>query len=232
MSMNVTRLATAAAIAMVAVVGITLLLPSSSPSATAQQPGSRQTVTEKGLQFSFRVPTSMRWEGGSWERKSSISTSKSSGGPVSINRSIRGPQGAEAIIFWSSFPDGDYADPCAPLLGRSLGRSAAKFAAAVSTAPGTKLVKGPANVTLGGHPAKHVVLTVRENVGCEPGFFYTWRDTWGGALWPTTSVGDTVKVWIVNVKGVRLFIAAATTTQATGWLKKEVQQIVESIRFD
>ena len=61
MSMNVTRLATAAAIAMVAVVGITLLLPSSSPSATAQQPGSRQTVTQKGLQFSFRVPT---WLGG------------------------------------------------------------------------------------------------------------------------------------------------------------------------
>jgi hypothetical protein len=76
------------------------------------------------------------------------------------------------------------------------------------------------------------VLTVRKDVGCEPGFFYTWRDTWGGALWPTTSVGDTIRVWIVNVQGVRLFIEAATTTQATGRLKKEVQQIVESITFD
>ena len=55
MNLNVTRLATTAAIAMVAVVGIALLLPSSSPSATAQQPGSRHTVTENGVRFSFTV---------------------------------------------------------------------------------------------------------------------------------------------------------------------------------
>ena len=114
---------------------------------------------------------------------------------------------------------------------RRLAHRPPDLAAAVARAPGTKLVKGPSDVTLGGHPAKHVVLTVRKNVGCDPGFFYTWRDVYGGTLWPTTDVGDTIRVWIVAVDGTRLFIAAATTEEADAELKKEIKQIVESIRF-
>ncbi len=221
---NVTRLAVTSTVAMVAVVGISLLSPSSSPSATPQS-GSRHAVEEGGVRFSFRLPTY-----GGWEKFSSV---PADGGPISLNKSIAGPQGAEAIIYWTSFPHGDYADPCARLLNRSIGRSAAALAAAVSTAAGTTLVQGPSNVTLGGRPAKHVVLTVRKNVGCDPGFFYTWRDRQSGALWPVTSVGDTLRVWIVNVNGRLLFIEAATTRQGSGSLplKTEVQQIVESIRF-
>ena len=77
-----------------------------------------------------------------------------------------------------------------------------------------------------------MVLTVREDVGCDPGFFYTWRDVYGGALWPTTGVGNTIRVWIVDVDGARLFIAAGITEQASSWLEKEIQQIIRSIRFD
>jgi hypothetical protein len=102
----------------------------------------------------------------------------------------------------------------------------------VSTAPGTKLVTGPSDVTVGGRTAKHMVLTDRENVGCDPGFFYTWRDMEGGALWPTTGVGDTIRIWIVDVDGARLFIAARTTEQASSGLEKEIRQIIRSIRFD
>ena len=117
------------------------------------------------------------------------------------------------------------------VLAPSIGRSAADLAAAVSTAPGTKLVKGPSDVTLGGRPAKHVVLTVRENVGCDPGSSTPGPTTrLGGAFWRRRDVGDTIRVWIVAVDGTRLFIAAATAMQA-GRLKKEIQQIVESIRF-
>jgi hypothetical protein len=192
--------------------------------------GRRITVTEKGVTFSFRVPKTVGWSG--WERFRSVPTDTSPGGPVSLNKSIVGPQGAEAIIYWTSFPDGDHADPCARLLSPPIGESAADLAAAVSTAAGTKLVKGPSDVTVGGRPAKHVVLTVRENVGCDPGFFYTWRDANLGALWSRTSVGDTIRVWIVDVDGTRLFIAAATTEQASSGLKKEIQQIVQSIRFE
>lgn len=227
----------AAAVTVVAVVGMTLLSPSSSASATARpgssptaasvglasdSHGARQTVTEKGVRFSFMSPTKLGWE------RFRVATGKYPRGPISFNKSIVGPQGAEAIIYWTSFPNGDYAEPCARLLGRSVGRSAADLAAAVSRAPGTKLIKGPSDVTLGGHPAKHVVLTVRKNVGCDPGFFYTWRAVFGGAFWQTTDIGDTIRVWIVAVDGTRLFIAAATKA---GGREKEVQQIVESIRF-
>ena len=135
------------------------------------------------------------------------------------------------MIYWTSFPDPDYAEPCARLLARSIGSSAADLAAAVSTAPGTEIVEKPSDVTLGGRPAKHLVLTVRKSTGCDPGFFYSWKDARGGALWSTTVAGDTVRVWIVDVGGKRLFIAAETTEQATSRLKREVKQIVESIRF-
>jgi hypothetical protein len=180
--------------------------------------------TAEGVPFSFSVPAH------GWE----------SFGSISINKSETGPQGAEAIIYWSSFPDGDYTDPyghyahpCIRLLSPPVGPSAAHLAAAVSRAPGTELVTGPSNVTVGGYPAIHVVLTVRKkNVGCHPGFFYTWNDVDGGALWPRTVVGATMRVWIVDVDGTRLFIEAATTPQASSGLDQEIQEIVGSIRFD
>ena len=74
-----------------------------------------------------------------------------------------------------------------------------------------------------------MVLTVRANVGCDPGFFYSWRPQRLGAFWQTTDVGDTIRVWIVAVGGTRLFIAAATKA---GGIEKEVQQVVASIRFE
>jgi hypothetical protein len=61
----------------------------------------RLSRTVAGIPFSFTVPTA------GWEEF----------GRISINKSIFGPQGAEAIIFWASFPDGDTADPCAAVLG-------------------------------------------------------------------------------------------------------------------
>ena len=189
----------------------------------------RFTFTEDGVRFSFNVAPRPP---GAFTPVKSVSTDKLPAGPISLNKDVYGAQSAEGIIYWTSFPDGDYADPCARLLGPSAGASAAKLATAVSRAPGTKLVKGPSDVTLGGRPAKHVVLTVRENVGCDPGFFYTWRAVDGGTLWTKTGMGDTIRVWIVTVNRTRLFIAAATNENATPDLKKEIQQVVESIRFD
>ena len=52
----------------------------------------------------------------------------------------------------------------------------------------------------------------------------------GDPRWTQTSVGDTVRAWIVAVAGKHLFIAAVTTKQADGDLDKEIGQVVESIR--
>ena len=186
------------------------------------------TFTENGVQFSFNVAPRPP---GAFHPVKSIATDKLPAGPISLNKGVSGAQDAEGIIYWTSFPDGDYADPCARLLPPSIGASAAKLSTAVSKAPGTKLVKSPSDVTLGGLPAKHVVLTIRKNVGCDPGFFFTWRAVDGGTLWTKARVGHTIRVWIVTVNKTRLFIAAMTNGNATPDLKKEIQQVVESIRF-
>jgi hypothetical protein len=149
----------------------------------------------------------------------------------SMNRSVMGPQSAEAVIFWTGFPDGGLAHPCARVLDPSVAATAADLAAAVARAPGTDLVAGPSDVTVGGHAAKRVVLSVREDVGCGPGFFYAWDETNGGAFWGRHTVADTIRIWIVDVAGTPVFIEAETTDQATPELEREIRQIVGTTRF-
>jgi hypothetical protein len=174
------------------------------------------TVGPRGraLRFSFQPPTG-------WGRR----------GNVLIVKDSFGPQNAEALIFWTNFPDGYIALPCDYLQGLSDRASPADLAHAVSVAPGTELVAGPSDVSVGGFTAKHVVLTVREDVGCDPGFFYAWQDTRGGPFWAGSNVGDTIRVWILDVDGTRVVIVAETTVDAGAELEREIQKIVDSIRF-
>lgn len=203
---------------------------SSSPTSTdgpiASVGGGRPRLRVAGIPFSIRIPSS------GWERFAERGSPLRPGTMVSINRSIAGPQDAEAIIFWSTFPDGAIAQPCGILLDRVVGPSAADLAAAVATAPGTELVVGPSNVTVGGRTAKHVELVVREHRGCDPGYFYTWRDVFGGALWPKTPPRSTIRVWIVDIDRKLLFLEAETSPQASPDLEREVWEIVRSIRFE
>jgi len=85
---------------------------------------------------------------------------------------------------------------------------------------------------VGGRAAKHVVLSVREDLGCDPGFFFTSDPPPGGPGWWATRVGATIRIWIVEVDGTRLFIAGETTPEASPELEQEIQQIVDSIEFE
>ena len=174
----------------------------------------RHVLTVGDVPLSFRMPAP------GWERF----------GRISLNKSILGPQGAEAMLYWSSFPEGDRADPCGTLVKSPIGPSAADLADAVATAPGTELVKA-SDMTVGGRPARRVILTVREPHRCNPGFFFTWQDVKGGAFFPRTTVGDTIRVWIVDVRGTRLFFAAVTTEQSDSELERQIRAIIGSIRF-
>ena len=42
--------------------------------------------------------------------------------------------------------------------------------------PASSSSAGPEDVTVGGRPAKHLVVRVREDLGCDPGYFFTWHD--------------------------------------------------------
>jgi hypothetical protein len=178
-------------------------------------PSCRHELTAGGVPFSFRVPTR------GWEAF----------GDISINKSIVGPQDAEAIIYWTTIP-GDYANPCVDVLGMPVPRTIEEIAAEVADAPGSELLAGPSNVTVGGQRGKHVALVVHEDLGCDPGYFFIWHDMEAGALWPATEVGDEISVWVVDTRGTPIVIAALTSEQATGPLYREIGLIVRSIRFE
>ena len=173
------------------------------------------SLTVGGVPFSFDVSKP------GWERF----------GSISINKSTAGSQDAEAMILWTSFPDAVIPDPCADLLDPEIGPSVADLADAVSTAPGTSLVTGPSDVTVGGRASTYVSLTVARDIGCDPGFFFTWRHERWGAFWAGTRVGDTISMWIIDVDGRHLVIEVQSHHRADAELEQEIQQIVESVRF-
>jgi hypothetical protein len=224
---NVARLAVTATAAMVAVVvaGGAAAAPDKSLA------GGRVSRTVEGIRFSFSVPRS-GWEYGPARRIGG----KFRAGSLFIGLSTTGSQAAEAVIFWTGLHGGGEAAPCARLLSPATRGSTADLATAVARAPGTKVVKRATRVTIGGRPSTHMVLTLLEDLGCDPGFFFTWRprgprgECWG-ACWLESSAGDTIRVWIVDVGGRRLFIEAATRDHRK-FLAQEIEKIVRSIRFE
>jgi hypothetical protein len=192
-------------------------------------PSARGTVsrTVEGVRLTLTVPRT-GWGPGPLE----VIGGKARAHSLYISKNTIPPQDAEAVIFWTGFHDGGEAVPCAKLLGSASGGSTADLAAAIARAPGTERVSGPSRVTVGGRSAQQVVLTVREDLGCAPGYFFSWRFRMGGAFWEKTNVGDTIRVWIVDLNGTRLFIEAETHKQAGRNLEQEITKIVGSIRFD
>jgi hypothetical protein len=197
----------------------------------------RHAVTVDGVAFSFNIETSaQRLEVSGWEPYPETPI-----GAIHLSKSIQGPQAAEAVLYWARYPHGAYADPCGDLATNNQLASAADVARVVATARGTELVSGPDEVSVGGYRAMRVVVSVRQAVGCGPGFFYAWKAKEMGAMWTETRVGDLIRVWIVDVNGALLFIGGETTTdtyngqishEKEATLDRELQRIVDSIRFD
>jgi hypothetical protein len=204
--------------------------------------------TVDGVRFSLNV-SKTGWENGPAERVRSGNDPEFRTHSLLISKSTVGGQRAEAVIFWTTFPAGGEAAPCSAVVNPAIGGSTAALARAMARAPGTKLVKGPTRVTIGGRPATRVVLSVREDLGCDPGFFFTWPHDWDafgwGAFWLDTNVGDTMSLWIVDVDGRRLVIEAEVRQpDSQGYplgfqvtradvlkVEAEIETIVESIRF-
>lgn len=250
-----TKLAIAAtAVVVLAVVGINLLpggggtvgapaaSPSSSPTASPSPSPSPTTVSvfppagelavgahafvRGGIPFSLSLPTT-GWVG---DGKYWISKDESGASDQQVS-----------LLIWDPDPEGAYADPCKHALqSPPAGPSVSDLATAVSTVPGTD-VKEISTVVVGGHQAKHVVLTVREDAKCAAGDggFYLWYDQGPGSDCApdvacaryATALGDRIHVWIVEVGGKRLFLEAETRKDASPEVERQIQQIVDSIQF-
>jgi hypothetical protein len=216
-----------------------------------QQAQGRVTRTVAGVRFSFRVPQfggDRAWTNGPIER---IGNNPHAFGDrhFLISRDSKvGGQAAEAVIFWTAFPEGGQAAPCTKVLG-PVGPSSGDLIAAIALAPGTELLDGPRRVKVGGRPAMHVEVVVRRlrPSHCS-GYFFNWRDQHWGPFWPGTYPGDRISVWVVGIDGKRIVIEAEVK-QPESWgpplglnerptradvrrFEAEVAQIIGSIRFD
>lgn len=141
------------------------------------------------------------------------------------------------IDFWRSAPDNVYADPCAHTpLSPPPGASSADLAAAVATVPVTDLVSGPASIDVGGRPAQYLVLTISEDIDCEPHDAWLWYDestggATGGWRW-AEGLGARYRIWIIDVDGTLVWIDAFTFRDADAGLGQEIQEIIDSIEFE
>jgi hypothetical protein len=182
----------------------------------------RHAMTLAGVPFTFEVVT----EG--WV----------SNGDFGIDKDLQDAHAAGFIFWRESAPDNTYADPCTETpMHPPPGASPAELAAAVSTVPGTEVVSGPSEVTVGGHPAQRVVITIPEDIGCAPDAFYLWYaaeadDPMVGLGRYATSVNSTIQSWIIDVDGTIVWIDGETYATSAPGAAEEVEQIVNSIQFE
>ena len=197
--------------------------PSASPRVTPRPvpdrpvPG-RNAISIDEIDFSFEMPFDWESFGGEF--------------PNYITRSVKGPQGAEGQVMWAGYPaTGGMAGQCAYLRNLNPAATVAALTEAVAAVPGTDVLSR-SDATVGGRTATKVVLFVRDDVGCDPGFFFNYPNLYGGALWPETMPGDTVRVWIVDGGPRLLVIEGKTHPVISSTLEEQIQAIVDSIRFE
>jgi hypothetical protein len=175
----------------------------------------RHSVTLEGVPFSFTVPSG-------WTSNGIFGIDKATG---------IGPDGA-GFIFWDDAPVGVFSDPCGSVKAAAAGPSASDLAAAVASVPGLDVVSGPTDVTVGGYPAKHVVVTVREDVDCVANDFYLWYAPSADQARFATGLGSTIRVWIIEVDGKHVWIDGETYKGAGPEPGQEIQGIIDSIQFE
>ncbi len=199
--------------------------PEPSPQAGAFPPAGklaigRHSISQGGAKYSLAVTTS------DWV-SSGVAVAPDGGHLTKGGAS--GPSGAW-LLSWTI--DGVYADPCGHVAAPPAGPSTADLASAVAAIPGVTVVSGPNDVTVGGHPAKHVVIAIPEDIGCAPSEFYLWYDnvrcdgTAPCFRW-ASSLGETNWIWIVDVDGKRVWIEVETYKGAPTQLDAMVQDVVD-----
>ncbi len=236
----------AVAVLVVAVIGINLLpagggvgrgpaptptpvpssAPSPSPSPTTAagvfppvgllEAGKRNAISLEGVPFTLTMPAP------DWTSNGTFGIDKSGG---------LGPLGA-SLILWTDTPVGVFTNPCTGTRGPELGASLSDLAAAVAAVPGTTLVSGPTDVTVGGYPAKQVVIRIPDDIGCDPTSFYLWYSPTPDQARYVTAAGSTIRTWIIDVNGTPVWIDGETYKGAGRGPGQEIQQVIDSIEFD
>ena len=153
-------------------------------------------------------------------------------GTIHVSKSEIGPQGAEGLVYWTAYPEGEDVAACGPWINEPETQDPSDLAERMARAPGVEILEAPTDVALGRHGGRRLVVRIRENLGCDPGYFFSWMAKSDGALWQQTHVGDTLRVWIMSVNSTTFFVVAQTSAEASEPFTHELVQIAESIRFE
>jgi hypothetical protein len=195
--------------------------PTSSPGAAFPPAGElevgRHHITLGEVPVSFEIPT----------------TGWVSNGEFGIDKGQMDTAESAGFIFWTqSAPDNVYADPCARIpLDPAPGSSAAELAEAVANVPGSELVSGPSPAFVGGFPAQHVAISIREDIACDANEFYLWYDSRTDLGRYASQVGSTIHTWIIDVDGALVWIDAETYASSGPDALREIRQIIDSMHL-
>jgi hypothetical protein len=177
----------------------------------------RYHVMVEGVSFSF-APPSLRWR------------SPAVGEIVAGTGTAMGVREDDYAWILPGMFQGDMArvatDPCHGDSVAVSGSSIDDLAAALATIPGMS-AELPMDTTIGGLPAKVVTLTVDPDPPCDIDSFWLFGQT---SLHPN-SVDSIIRFWITDVDGQRYtFLTDQASADAQN--EREIQQIVDSIRFE
>ena len=228
------KIAVAAAAAVAVVVGGIYLVPrrggvggqgapSSSPEPSPSHQVVRITVAGTELNGASLKLTAQIPEG--WSTGASGPT-----GPYAVHGAgaVEPPAG---IGLFASIVDNTFSDPCLHVeRSPKVGRTVAEAAAALGAIPNTTSTP-PVQTTLAGHPATYLELTIPASLPCAPDQFYLWQDSPNNDWW-ATAFNEVIRVWLVDIGGQRVAIAARSYPGTSDEAKAELQGILDSIVFD
>jgi len=205
--------------------------PSSSPAiafpAAGPLPVGRHTFTEDGIVFSLALSTT-GWSSSGLNCPQGCTTNAGW-----IDRGNGQTPTSAWLPIWAV--DGVFTDPCTQKAAPAA-TTVAELASAVTHIPGTTAT-APKDVTVAGHAAKYVVVTIPHTLPCAPNSFHLWYDIGGcGGSTPcgryASAVDSIVRVWVVDLNGKPFWLEGETYQGASPSLGQEIQSIVDSVQFE
>lgn len=185
--------------------------PSTTPIPSLQ--AVRMTVAGSSLRFTAELPAG--W--GSFD--------------YGANRGMLGSPTEAGIAFFASLVDNTFKDPCSHLQRTpKIGSTVEALATALGEIPGSTATE-PVQTTIAGHRATYVELGIPASLPCAPDKFILWQDSPNGDWW-VLGVNETIRVWILDLAGERVAIAARSWPGTSEGAKAELQEVLESIVFE
>jgi hypothetical protein len=150
-----------------------------------------------------------------------------------------------AIVLWYTPPDitygfafwnvdNVYADPCNAAAGElepAIGPSVDDLVAALSSLPGLQ-ASAPVDVTIGAFQGREIELTTLDFEGCPQITVFTSGDPDLAANYVNPLPGETFRVQILDVDGVRIVLYTHAPAQRDAAVEAELQQILDTIRIE